>query len=94
MKRLRKGWLAGLCVSLGPVSAFAGPVNINTADARTLAEELVGVGPALAKAIVLDREQNGEFSSPDALARVKGIGSRIVEQNKRNILIDASPASP
>ena len=64
-------------------SAFAGPVNINTADAATLAAELTGVGPALAEAIVKDRAEHGNFDSPEALARVKGIGDRIVEMNTR-----------
>ncbi|HEX6998718.1 MAG TPA: helix-hairpin-helix domain-containing protein [Gammaproteobacteria bacterium] len=66
--------------------AWGGPVNINTADAATLAAELDGVGPALAEEIVRDREQNGAFDSPDALTRVKGIGPRIVEMNRANIL--------
>jgi len=69
-------------------SALADPVNINTADAATLAAELNGVGPALAEAIVRDREQNGRYDSPEALMRVRGIGTRIVEQNRANILVD------
>jgi competence protein ComEA len=72
------------CSSFG---ALAGPVNINTADAATLAAELTGVGPALAEAIVADRQANGNFASPEALTRVKGIGTRIVELNKGNILV-------
>ena len=74
-------------------AAGAGPVNINTADAAKLASELTGVGPALAEAIVADRKTNGNFATPDALMRVKGIGARIVEINKANILI-ADPAPP
>ena len=72
-------------------AAFAGPVNINTADAATLASELTGVGPALAQAIVKDRQEHGNFATPEALTRVKGIGDRIVEMNKANILV-ADPA--
>lgn len=82
-----------LSLVLGAVPAFAGPVNINTADAATLANELTGVGPALAEAIVADRKSNGNFATPDALTRVKGIGSRIVEMNRANILVaDPAPA--
>jgi competence protein ComEA len=73
--------------------AAAGPVNINTADAAKLAAELTGVGPALADAIVADRQANGSFATPEALMRVKGIGVRIVEINKANILV-ADPAPP
>ena len=52
-----------------------------------------GVGPALAEAIVADRQANGNFATPEALMRVKGIGARIVEINKANILV-ADPAPP
>jgi competence protein ComEA len=80
------------CAGAG-FAAFAGPVNINTADAATLASELTGVGPALAEAIVADRKANGNFATPEALTRVKGIGERIVEMNKPNILVaDPAPA--
>lgn len=74
-------------------AAAAGPVNINTADAAKLAGELQGVGPALAEAIVADRKANGNFATPEALMRVKGIGAHIVEINKANILV-ADPAPP
>ena len=74
-------------------AAAAGPVNINTADAAKLAAELNGVGPALAEAIVADRQTNGNFATAEALMRVKGIGARIVEINKANILV-ADPAPP
>ena len=77
----------------GAFAAAAGPVNINTADAAKLASELQGVGPALAEAIVADRKTNGNFATPEALMRVKGIGARIIEVNKANILV-ADPAPP
>ena len=83
-----------LAVACGAFAASAGPVNINTADAAKLASELTGVGPALAEAIVADRKTNGSFATPDALTRVKGIGARIVEINKANILVaDPPPAA-
>jgi competence protein ComEA len=92
MKRtLRIGY--GLVFACAGFAALAGPVNINTADAATLASELTGVGPALAEAIVADRKANGNFATPEALTRVKGIGERIVEMNKANILVaDPAPA--
>lgn len=80
--------LAALSCLLGPATLLAGPVNINTADAATLAAELTGVGPVLADAIVRDREENGRYASPDALTRVSGIGPRIIEMNRENILTD------
>lgn len=49
------------------------PLDINVADVRAL-DELPGVGPATAAAIVAEREQHGPFVSVDDLLRVPGIG--------------------
>ncbi len=51
-------------------SAMRGKIDVNTADAATL-EELPGVGPATARAILAARP----FYSVDDLERVPGIGS-------------------
>lgn len=91
MKPLGLAFMAFLLFGVGRV--FAGPVNINTADAVTLAAELTGVGPVLAAEIVRDREQNGRYATPDALTRVKGVGERVVEMNRPNILTDEAPAA-
>lgn len=50
-----------------------GPVDVNAAD-LTLLETLPGVGPAIAAAIVAERERNGPFLGVDDLERVPGIG--------------------
>ncbi len=60
----------------------AGPVNINTADAATLARELSGVGLKRAQAIVDYRQKHGPFKSADELALVKGIGPAAVAKNR------------
>lgn len=65
--------------------AAAGPVNINTADAPTIARELDGVGLARARAIVDWRRRNGEFATLEDLEKVKGIGTKILEMNQGNI---------
>lgn len=83
MKTLIKSVLLSLL--LVATSAWAGPVNINTADAETLAKELKGVGPKRAEKIVEYREQHGNFTSPYDLAEIAGIGERIVQQNLDNI---------
>lgn len=72
--------------------ASADPVNINTADAATLARELVGVGATRAAAIVAHRTQNGPFRSVEELTLVKGIGPRVIEQNRGNLSV--GPARP
>ena len=91
MTGICRGILPAWLITLMPAALFAGPVNINTADAETLAMELSGVGPALAAAIVADRETNGMFTSPEALTRVRGIGNRILELNAGDILVGTSP---
>ena len=53
-------------------------VNVDSATARELAR-LPRVGPALAKAIVADREAHGAFGSLEGLDRVSGIGPRLLE---------------
>ena len=60
-------------------------VNINTADAKTLSDVLVGVGPAKAQAIVEWRKKNGPFKSSAALADVSGVGPALIERNKDRI---------
>ena len=81
------------CTALGGAPrAFAEPVNINTADAATLARELVGIGTTRAAAIVAHRTQNGPFRSVEELTLVKGIGPRVIEQNRSNLSV--GPARP
>jgi len=93
MKRISPSAILLSAALFAPGLLLAGPVNVNSADAETLARELNGVGPALAEAIIQERERNGAFSSPDDLKRVKGVGDRIVEMNRENILVSDSPSS-
>ncbi|NLZ93553.1 MAG: ComEA family DNA-binding protein [Firmicutes bacterium] len=51
----------------------SGKVNVNTATAAEF-EQLPGIGPAKAAAIISYREENGPFQSVDDLTRVPGIG--------------------
>jgi competence protein ComEA len=72
-----------------PILALAGQVNINTADAETIAAELNGVGLSKAKAIIEYRSKHGPFRSADDLSLVKGIGERTVEKNRADIQVSA-----
>ena len=84
-----------LIVSLMPAAtAWAGPVNVNTADAATLAKELDGIGPAKAAAIVEYRQKNGPFRAPEDLLKVEGIGQKVLDQNRGNIRLDKAGAAP
>ena len=91
MKKIAKQLLAAL--ALLPVVAWAGPVDLNSADAATLARELRGVGPAKAEAIVAWREANGPFSNPEDIVLVQGIGERVLEDN-RELLSVSEPDDP
>ncbi len=69
----------------GAVLATPTSVNVNRADAQTIADVLKGVGLSRARAIVEYREQNGDFRDAYELANIKGIGERTVEQNEAKI---------
>ena len=60
----------------GGISAL---LNVNTASASAL-EELPGIGPSLAAAIVDHRQRHGPFTTVDELTEVSGIGSVKLEQ--------------
>lgn len=74
---------------LAPLALHAEPVNINSADAATIAKALNGVGPAKAKAIVDYREKNGPFKNADQLTLVEGISQKLVERNRADIKLGA-----
>ena len=77
-------------------AAFVGAadrVNINTADAPTIASVLSGVGLKKAEAIVHYRETNGRFNAPEELVKVKGIGPATVEKNAGKIIVSESDAA-
>ncbi len=63
----------------GGAAAAGDLVNINTADEAGL-DELPGVGPATAKAIIGYRDEHGPFASVDALTDVPGIGEVTLEK--------------
>ena len=76
-------------------SAFAADrVNINTADAATIDQVLLNVGPAKAEAIVAYRKAHGSFKSAEQLALVKGIGLKTVEKNRDRIVLGGSAVPP
>ena len=77
------GFVAILGLSL---SVWAAPVNVNTASAEALAENLSGVGETIAERIVTERDANGAFKDSDDLqARVNGIGPATIERNEADL---------
>lgn len=61
--------------AVAPTGSAAGVVRVplNTADAAAL-EQLPGIGPALAAAIVAYRDEHGPFAAVEDLLEVPGIG--------------------
>jgi len=57
------------------VAGDGGLLDLNTATREQL-EELPGIGPALAEAILAEREKRGGFQSVDDLKGVRGIGEK------------------
>ncbi len=83
MKRLLVVLFAAFC----SFNVIASPVNINTADAKTIGEALSGIGLKKAEAIVKYREAKGAFKTVDDLVNVDGIGAKTVEKIKNDILL-------
>ena len=97
---LKGALLLVLILGLGPIALAADSgnpsgdglssvpttININTADAQSLAAGLKGIGPSKAAEIVRYREAYGPFASVDELSEVKGVGESTIDKN-RNVLI-------
>src|SRR5215510_16560673 len=89
--------LSSILVSSGLIlsaAAWAGPVDINTADAATLARELNGVGPARAQAIVAYRNEHGPFKSVDDLRLVKNMPQKVTDNNRELLRVDGAKSAP
>jgi competence protein ComEA len=84
----------GLTFALALPAFAATPVNVNTADAETIAKSLDGIGLSKAKAIVAYREEHGPFKSADDLTQVKGIGQATLQRNHEAILLSGEGAKP
>ena len=104
MQRIRRAVAVGLLGGLMLVGAGRGAiaaggtvepgarVNLNSASAEELAQ-LPGIGPAKARAIVEHRA--GEpFRRPEDLRKVKGIGDKLYESLKDQIMVGDPGAAP
>ncbi len=80
------------CLSGLSLLANAEIVDINTADAKTLATAISGVGIAKAEEIVRYRELHGPFLTVDELAMVRGIGAKTVEKNRPTLSVSPAEA--
>ncbi|WP_266160100.1 ComEA family DNA-binding protein [Dyella silvatica] len=96
MFRKLAAWAFALALALPAFAAT--PVNVNKANAETIAQSLDGIGPSKAKAIVAWRDEHGPFKSVDDLIQVKGIGEATLERIRSSVLLSdevaAETASP
>lgn len=85
--------LLGIILAAASLTAAAAKLNINEADAATLAE-LSGIGAVRAEAIIAYRQANGPFRTVDDLAKVKGIGPAFIDKNRDQLTVGdgAQPA--
>jgi len=83
MKRLLVVLFAAFC----SLNVMASPVNINTADAKTIGDALSGIGLKKAQAIVKYREEKGAFKTAEDLVNVAGIGEKTVAKIKNDVLL-------
>jgi len=100
---IRKTFAALLLTLACALPAFAAtPVDINHADAATIANSLDGIGLSKANAIVAWRNAHGAFKSADDLRQIKGIGDKTLARNRDAIRLtggsavaaNAKPAKP
>ncbi len=69
------------------------PMDLNRAGVRDLVI-LPGIGPGLAKRIVMERSRRGPFLSPSDLARVKGIPRKTLEGIKPFLVVATEASWP
>jgi competence protein ComEA len=78
-----------IALLLAALLAYAGAafavVNINSASQKQL-EELPGVGPVKAKAIIDYRKKNGPFKTTEDIKKVEGIGDATYDQIKGDLV--------
>lgn len=71
---------------IGGAAPNAGPLDLNTATQQQL-EDLPGVGPATAAAILSARASKGRFSSVEDLLDVRGIGTARLDQLRSLVIV-------
>lgn len=73
-------------VEAGGEGSQGGKININTAGIDEL-QQLNGIGPSKAEAILRYREENGPFSTVEELTNVPGIGEKTLENLREQVTV-------
>ena len=69
-----------------PTEAKGQKININSASEEEL-QNITGIGPSKASAIIQYREEQGPFSSVEDLMNISGIGEKTFEKMKDQVTI-------
>ena len=69
-----------------PGDQSSGLIDLNTAQSREL-ETLPGIGPSLANAIIVYREDNGPFAAVDDVDNVPGIGPKTLDSIRQLVTV-------
>ena len=81
------GWLA---VGAAQKKAPTHPIDLNTATLQQL-QELPGIGPTTAKAIVQFREKSGPFKRVEDLLAIHGISKARLEKLRPYVTVTPPP---
>ena len=83
-----------LCLAFALPAFAATPVNVNKADAQTIANSLDGIGMSKAEAIVAYRTAHGPFKNVDDVGNVKGVGGKTLTRNRDAIRLTGRTKAP
>jgi competence protein ComEA len=83
MKAITRSLLALTLLVFTTITFAAEIVNINKADAAAIQQNLTGIGPVKAEAIVRYRSKVGKFKNLDDLQNVTGVGPALIKKNKK-----------
>jgi competence protein ComEA len=92
MRQMIKTTLLAIALSFTS-TAFAEIVNINTADLKTLQDNLTGIGEKKAQAIIDYRTEKGGFKTLEEIQEVKGIGPKLFEKIKADLVLTETPSA-
>jgi len=89
LQALKEQGGGGVSQVAGTASSNVEHVNVNTATAEEL-QQLPGIGPSKAAAIIEYRTGHGDFTTPHDITNVQGIGEKTYESLKDLVTTGAS----
>ena len=78
---------SGLQNKIGYNTKQASRLNLNSADAKSIADAVKGIGRQRAKKIIAYRTENGPFKSVNELSKIKGISQETINKIRDNVTV-------